>query len=267
MEFIKTGKMFLLRSGRYLSAKSPQIFTGLGIGSAIGAVILAAHDTPKATKLLDERRRELGLAEEEPMPVKEVIFTAGPVYVPTMTSLAFCIFCIINLHRVHSRKYAGLAAAYALSENTLRQFTQKTIDKIGARKTQQIKDEIAQDRIYSDAPVDHSIIRTGKGNVLFLESTSGQYFRSDIPTVERDLISVKDMQFSDPFNMRVTLEDVYDALGIERTSIGRDIGWDYHINGKFDYNLIACKLNAEGTEAAIVINYDILPKDFEIIKN
>ena len=63
--------------GKYISRNSPSILTGLGIGLGVASTVLAVTATPKAVRLLEEKKKE---EKKEKLTVVETVKTAGVIF-------------------------------------------------------------------------------------------------------------------------------------------------------------------------------------------
>ena len=232
----------------YLTEKSPTIFTGLAVGSAIGSVVLAVKATPKAIILLEEREREVASVKKDEGGVKvlqlkelskkEIVKTTWKCYIPTAATLSLSIFCIIMAHRTHARKNAALAAALSVSEQALQTFTKKSIERIGEKKTEEIKAAAIEETVANNPPTDYNTEHTGKGDVLFYLPMNGRYFYSDIESVRK---AINDFNFDLRDEMEKSLNELFYNLGVTPDVLGNCVGWNINYKGPIDYSLPAVK--------------------------
>jgi hypothetical protein len=217
-----------------LRRHAPEILTGLGCAGVITTVGLAIYATPKALELLEERKREECTDELTPV---EVVKTTWKCYIPTIVTGAFSLGCIIGANSVHMQRHAALAAAYKLSEAAFTEYRDTVGAEIGPKKERVILDKINEHQIEKNPPVEQKIIRTGLGDTLCLEPLSGRYFYSDLDTIRKAAIKINQrMQHS--FCGSASVNDFYDAIGLEYTDLGESMGWnasnliDLHITSR-----------------------------------
>ena len=129
---------------RSVKKHSPTILTGVGIAGMITTTILAVQATPKALRLLEEKKADI--SETEKLPPIEVVKAAWKVYVPAVLTGILSTVCLIGANSVNQRRGAALAAAYSLSESALKEYREKVVETIGKKKEQAIRDDIAKDR-------------------------------------------------------------------------------------------------------------------------
>ena len=243
----------LLRDAQTLMSKhSPEILTGIGITGMITTVVLAVRATPKAMELIDEHKegdsyKELGI---ELTPIQTVKVAWKP-YIPAVISGTASIACLIGANSVHARRNAAIATAYKLSEAALVEYKDKVIETFGEKKEKTVREKIAEDRLEKNPVNNSQIFMTEKGNTLFMEPISGQYFRSDIEFIRKTVNELNESMLNSPFGY-LSVNDLYDALGLEQTSRGDDLGWCVSKGiVKFD---IHAKVAKNG-EPCIVIDY------------
>lgn len=229
---------------------SPEILTGIGIAGMITTTVLAVRATPRAITLLEGE----GLYLDDDPPVIEVVKTAGPCYIPAMLTGTMSVVCLIGANSVNLRRNAALAAAYTLSESTLKEYQEKVIESIGPRKEQAIKDAIAKDKVDRDPVGNKEVIVTGKGDTLCYDAISGRYFKSDIDRLKK-AENTLNRQMRD--ELCITLNEFYDEIGLPSIAVGEDLGWNID-RGYIDLHF-SSQLAADGTPC-LVVEYRVAPQ-------
>lgn len=239
----------------WLAAKkhSPEILTGVGIAGMLTTVVLAVQATPKALRLIDEKKADI--PEEEKLPRIEVVKAAWKVYVPAVLTGILSTICLIGANSVNQRRNAAIAAAYSLSESALKEYREKVIETIGERKEQTIRDDIAKDRI-TENPV-REVIVSDRGSTLCYDSLSGRYFKSDIEKLRR---IVNDLNRRMRDEMFISLNDFYCAVDnpdLGPTKLGDMLGWNID-KGYIDLNF-SSQLTTDGIPC-LVLDYTVVPE-------
>lgn len=232
---------------------SPTILTGIGIAGMITTTILAVQATPKALRLLEEKKADI--SESEKLPSIEVVKTAWKVYVPAVLTGILSTVCLIEANSVNQRRGAALAAAYSLSESALKEYREKVVETIGKKKEQAIRDDIAKDRVTAN-PV-REVVVTDRGSTLCYDSLSGRYFKSDIETLRR---TVNDLNRRMRDEMFISLNDFYCAVDnpdLGPTKLGDRLGWTID-KGYIDLGF-SSQLTADGTPC-LVLDYTVAPE-------
>lgn len=239
----------------WLAAKkhSPEILTGVGIAGMLTTVVLAVRATPKALRLIDEKKADI--PEEEKLPRIEAVKAAWKVYVPAVLTGILSTVCLIGANSVNQRRNAAIAAAYSLSESALKEYREKVVETIGERKEQAIRDDIAKDRI-TENPV-REVIVSDRGSTLCYDSLSGRYFKSDIEKLRR---IVNDLNRRMRDEMFISLNDFYCAVDnpdLGPTKLGDMLGWNID-KGYIDLNF-SSQLTTDGTPC-LVLDYTVVPE-------
>lgn len=232
---------------------SPTILTGIGIAGMITTTILAVQSTPKALRLLEEKKADI--SETEKLPPIEVVKAAWKVYVPAVLTGILSTVCLIGANSVNQRRGAALAAAYSLSESALKEYREKVVETIGKKKEQAIRDDIAKDRVTAN-PV-REVVVTDRGSTLCYDSLSGRYFKSDIETLRR---TVNDLNRRMRDEMFISLNDFYCAVDnpdLGPTKLGDRLGWTID-KGYIDLGF-SSQLTADGTPC-LVLDYTVAPE-------
>lgn len=228
---------------------SPTILTGLAVAGVASTAILAVRATPKALQIIRDEEE----AAQSRFEAKHIVMLTWKCYIPAGIMGAATIACIIGANSINLRRNAALASIYSLTETTLKEYQAKVIETIGEKKEQAIKESIAQDRLDKNPLSSNQVIFTGYGDSLCYDSISGRYFKSDYETLRK---IENDINYRLVNNvMYISLNDVYDEMGLPRSSIGDNLGWN--VEKKLHF-LFTSKL-AEGGQPCVVIDYSVDP--------
>lgn len=232
----------------WASAKkhSPEILIGMGIAGAASSVIFAVKATPKAMILLEEKRQELGV---EKLEAKEIIKTAAPVYIPTAVSFGVSVACIVGASSVNARRNAALTAAYTLSESTLRTYRDKVLETVGEDKEREIRQKAAIEQQQKTPEPQALVVSSAAGQLKCFDSLSGRYFVSTKNEIDK-AVNEFNRQLRD--DMRISLNDWYDLIGLDTNKLGDMLGWD--IERGYVETCYASRLDEDGLPC-LVVNY------------
>jgi hypothetical protein len=234
-----------------LSKPSPDILLAVGIAGMIGTVVLAVSATPKALKLIEEKKKLEGVDDLTPA---ETFKTSWKCYIPATITGATSIGCLLGARNINARRNAALFTAYKLSETALTEYKDKVVETIGEKKEKLIQDAISKDRVDADPVVNKEIIVTGVGGTRCYDYHSGRYFTSDIDHIKR---AVNELNRQMLLNDYVSLNDFYDELGLAHSKVGNDLGWSID-KGYIDISFSSV-LDEEGTPC-LAISYSIAPR-------
>lgn len=225
---------------------SPEILIGMGIAGAASSVIFAVKATPKAMILLEEKRQELGV---EKLEAKEIIKTAAPVYIPTAVSFGVSVACIVGASSVNARRNAALTAAYTLSESTLRTYRDKVLETVGEDKEREIRQKAAIEQQQSTPEPQTLVVSSAAGQLKCFDSLSGRYFVSTKNEIDK-AVNEFNRQLRD--DMRISLNDWYELIGLDTNKLGDMLGWD--IERGYVETCYASRLDEDGLPC-LVVNY------------
>lgn len=225
---------------------SPEILIGMGIAGAASSVIFAVKATPKAMILLEEKRQELGV---EKLEAKEIIKTAAPVYIPTAVSFGVSVACIVGASSMNARRNAALTAAYTMSESALRTYRDKVLETVGEDKEREIRQKAAIEQQQSTPEPQTLVVSSAAGQLKCFDSLSGRYFVSTKNEIDK-AVNEFNRQLRD--DMRISLNDWYDLIGLDTNKLGDMLGWD--IERGYVETCYASRLDEDGLPC-LVVNY------------
>lgn len=237
---------------RFVSARSPEILTGIGIAGMVTTTVLAVKATPKAMSLIEDKKNEEWVDELSPL---DVVKIAWKPYIPAIITCVVSTTCIIGASSVNAKRNAALATAYKLSETALTEYREKVIETIGEKKEQIVRDKVAEERVKKNPVSKNEVIVTGNGKTLCFDPVSGRYFMSSIDVIKRAENELNKQMLHD-ISGYVSLNDFYDELGLDHTSVGDNLGWNT------DQLIDICfssQLNDNG-EPSVVLDFLVAPK-------
>lgn len=231
---------------------SPEILTGVGIAGMITTTVLAVRATPKALLLIEEEKHQQD--DIDKLRPIEVVKTTWTCYIPAAVTGSLSVVCLVGANSINLRRNAAIAAAYALSESTLKDYQEKVIETIGERKEKSIRDEVAKDTLERNPVTNNEVIVTGRGETLCFDAVSGRYFKSDIDKLKK---AENELNRALRDEMYVSLNEFYYEIGLSGIEIGDDIGWNMD-SGYIDLEF-SSQLAEDGTPC-LVIRYHIAPR-------
>lgn len=237
---------------QFVNKRSPEILTGIGIAGMITTTVLAVRATPKALELLEEKKNEDWVDELSPL---EVVKAAWKPYVPAAVTGIASVACLIGASSVNAKRNAALATAYKLSETALSEYREKVIETIGEKKEKTVRDKVAEERVKKNPVSKSEVVVTNNGTTLCFDPISARYFKSSIDKIKRAENELNKQMLHD-ISGYVSLNDFYDELGLDHTSVGDDLGWN--VDRLIDISF-SSQLNDNG-EPSVVLDYLVAPK-------
>lgn len=204
-KWLGKSKVFLKRNGS-------TILTCAGGVGVVATSVIAVKATPKALYLLDKAEEEKG----EELTTIEKVRAAGVVYIPSIIMGVSTIACIFGANALNKRQQAALMSAYALLDNSYKEYKQKVTQLYGEDADQMVRDSVAKDK-YKETDI---VVDDGKK--LFYDEFSGRYFES---TTEDVIRAEYDFNRELASHDGVYLNRFYELLGIPETEEGKVLGW------------------------------------------
>lgn len=204
----------LVHSKRFMKRNASTILTVIGASGVVATTVMAVKATPKALKLLDAAKEEKG----EDLTKLEVVKTAGPAYIPAILVGTSTIACIFGANVLNQRHQAALVSAYALVDNSYKEYKKKVDELYGEGSDEEVREEMAKDNYNKKDIIDDET----DGKQLFYDEFSERYFRSTMETI---LNAEYELNKEVTIGGAAFLNEFYELLGIPRVDYGDYLGW------------------------------------------
>lgn len=263
-EIVKTVSGKVGRAGLRLKKYSPEILVVVGVVGVVSSAVMACKATTKAGDILEEAREKLdNIHEAEELgKVRDVDYTLedakkdttivyiqtglkfAKLYGPSVILGALSITSILASNNILRKRNVALGAAYAAIDKSFKEYRGRVVERFGDAVDRELKYNIKAQKI-DDIEVDPE---TGKEkkvkktiNVVgsdlecspyakFFDEGS-EYYEKD---PERNLFFLRAEQnyANDRLRARgyLTLNEVYERLGIPTTKAGQIVGWVYDLD-------------------------------------
>lgn len=210
------------------------VLTCVGSVGAVATAVMSAKATPKARKLLEEARKEKG----KELTKTEKIRVAGPAYIPAIITGTATITCIFGANILNKRQQAAMMSAYALLDNSYKEYRNKLKELYGEEAHQNIVDAIAVEKAndisvtgsYFCSSCDLTADEACGEPVLFYEEHSNRYFEA---TIEQVINAEYHLNRNYILRGYCYLNELYEFLGLETTDYGSVLGWTPTDEGEY----------------------------------
>ena len=227
-----------------LQKEAPTIALGAGVTGFVGTVVLAVKATGEARKVLDdhkeriqEQKQALYLAnQDDSIEYSEEtyrratfgnwIITIGKlakVYGPTILVGSLSIASLIAGHRIQTRRLMGVTAAYETVRTAFDRYREVVTEELGEEKEKEVFEKAATPVTVEETGVTHQF--AGPSTRWFTEETTENYRDSQFENMRfREAVEIamnERLQQKGP----LFLNDVYEALGMDETPLGCQLGW------------------------------------------
>lgn len=201
-------------SKRFVKKNSSTILTVLGAAGVVGTAVMAVKATPKAMELIELAEEEKG----DELTKWEKVQIAGPTYIPSILLGTVTITSIFGANLLSRRTQASLMSAYALLDQTHKEYKSKVKELYGKDGDKLIRAAVAKDH-YDEEEYDDEY---EDGKTLFYDEYSKRYYRVTKETQLRAEYEINKMLSQ---SGGASLNDYYDLLEIDRQDYGEFIGW------------------------------------------
>lgn len=217
----------LLRQAQlFCKRNASTILTVTGGVGVVATTVMAVKATPKALKLIDEAKKEKG----EELTTIEKVQVAGTRYIPTVLTGAATIACIFGANALNKRQQAALMSAYALIDNSYKEYKAKLKELYGEEAHQNIVNAIMiekADDVYVHSEClcmncDLSMEENDSEPKLFYDEHANRYIEA---TIEQIMNAEYHLNRNFVLRGYVYLNEFYEFIGVETTDYGSVLGW------------------------------------------
>lgn len=307
---IQTAKFAIGRGGLVLKKYSPEILTAAGVIGTVGSTVLACKATLKVEDILDEAKKKSNLinaVHDGEIEVdaeytdkdysKDLIVNRTQtavklikLYGPAITLGALSITAILGGQHILRKRNVAVMAAYKLCEESFNNYRSRVKDELGEEKDRQfyygMTEETVKDKVKSKDGKTKTVTKKVEKAPDHLYSQYARFFDEanmnwdKSPEQNMYFLKMVQNQMNDKLKARghVFLNEVYDALGFERSEAGQLVGWvwnkdntameagDGYIDfGIFDGNDYAKRAFVNGDERSILLDFNIDGMIYDLI--
>lgn len=235
---------------------SPEILLATGIIGGVASAVMACKATTRISDILDETKETLDIIHEgmEKGEVKGVPYhedegkkdlaivyaqtgvKLAKLYGPALLVGAASIGCVLASHNVINKRNIALAAAYATVDNSFKEYRGRVIERFGKELDKELKYNIKAQEI-EERVVDEDGHETVTRTTVQVAEPSDyakffdEYCEGWTKNAEYNLMFLKQTQAWANQKLQAQgylfLNDVYESLGIPKTSAGQVVGWVY----------------------------------------
>lgn len=232
----------MLAAGKH----SPTILAGVGVGAIVAGTFMAVRgafrSTDKVRHAKDEIANAIDVMERVGGPrepeAREAVVKASvaamdvvKAVMPGIALIAVGTGCLLGGHHILSKRYAAVAAAYQGLSEAYKRYRSKVQAELGEEREQ---------KLYYD--VDAEAVEDIKEAVASI-SPYARFFDPSCESWSRDnamnVMTLKRTQELANRKLRAQghlfLNEVYDMLGLKRSSAGAVVGWVYNQGTGDDY--------------------------------
>lgn len=299
---IQTAKFAIGRGGLVLKKYSPEILTAAGVIGTVGSTVLACKATLKVEDILDEAKKKSNLinavhdgeievdaeytdkdySKDLIVNRTQTVVKLIKLYGPAISLGVLSITAILGGQHILRKRNVAVMAAYKLCEESFTNYRSRVKDELGEEKDRQfyygMTEETVKDKVKSTDGKTKTVTKKVEKAPDHLYSQYARFF--DEANVNWDKSPEQNMYFlkmvqnqmNDKLKARghVFLNEVYDALGFERSEAGQIVGWVWNKDntameagdgfidfGIFDGNDYAKRAFVNGNERSILLDFNV----------
>ena len=287
------------RIGFKIKKASPEIMVVAGVVGVVTSTVMACKATTKVNDILEETRKQVDdvhnvldsdiITEEEynnddAKKDLAIIYTQTGVkliklYAPSVIVGALSITGILASHKILKKRNVALTAAYATIDRSFKEYRGRVVERFGKELDRELRYNIKAQEI-EEKTVDKDGNETVEKKTISVVDPNmySDYARifdngsmgwTKDPEYNLMFLKLQQNQANDRLRAQgyLFLNDVYDMLGIPRTTAGQIVGWIYDEEnpvgdnfvdfGIYDiYNEKACDF-VNGRERSIVLDFNV----------
>lgn len=246
----------------WAAQNQPDIWMWGGLGILACNMPVTGYSAIQAYKKVEKKKEELGVKK---LGVKDTVKCVWKSTLLPIASYGAGAACVIRGNHVQGKAIAALTAVAAVAQDSLRDIQESIKETVSEEVYSEVKEKAAQKKVDKNPPGEKTakVVRqtssaaepyTSNGEkVLFMEPTTGRYFMANEDIVARAIAELNTAILTYDHQ---SLNDFYDFLNLDPTSIGDDLGWS-STDGKVFVSYSSTLVN--GAKPCVVIDFGTTP--------
>lgn len=250
------GGLKVQRAALKVSKYAPEILTGVGIVGIVTSTVMIAKATTKLEPIADDyktRRADIRVYRDTDDNYTDKIYNRDltktylresvdliKLYGPGVSLSLASIASILAAHGIMQRRSVALLGAYKAVESAFASYRQRVIEEFGEDKDLDYRTGFRTESIEDPETGKKKKVKTLDPNGV---STYARFFDENSKNwskqPEYNLMFLKNQQnfANDMLRARghIFLNEVYDMLGVDRSTAGQAVGWAITKNGGDNY--------------------------------
>jgi len=265
------------RSVLIVQKHAPAILFGAGVTGVVTSTVLACKATLSLSDILDEMREELDMVIYDAVEPdsKDIAYVYAKhvakitrLYAPSVAIGTASIAALTGSHVVLTRRNAGLTAAYAALAKAYDEYRFRVKSELGEDKETSIYKGVSLDKKTKELEEPKSISAVGANATSPYARFFDEYSINWQKNAELNRLFVQCQQ-NTANQILITkghlfLNEVYDMLGIDRTSAGAVVGWvignGAHVGDNYvDFGIFTERNAAfvNGWERSVLLDFNV----------
>ena len=300
-ELIAKVSRSLHKVGFKIKKHSPEILVTVGVVGIVTSTVMACKATTKVSEIVNETKETIDTIHEVLETEKEnpegvytqedankdlaIVYTQAGVkfaklYGPAVLVGVASIACMIGSNRILRKRNVALAAAFATVDKSFKEYRGRLIERFGEDMDRELRfnikakeiEETVVDENGNETVVTKTVQVTDPNaysmySVVFCEGSTGW---TKNPELNKLFLIQQQNHANDRLKLNhiVTLNEVYEMLGVPKTAYGQIAGWVYTEdesagNNYIDFGIFdtnnpkACDF-VNGHERSIILDFNCI---------
>lgn len=291
---IQLAQKFLInksgRAGLVLQKFAPEIMLTAGLTTLIVATVMACKASMKAQEAIDKSEEDIHAVKHEMVindssaqynkDITMAYFRSGmrftKLYGPSVALGGAGIICILGAHGIMKQRQVALVAAYNLVSTSFNQYKKRIAQELGEDKEYALRHGTTPDTAEGIVDGKKKKIKiqtiteqTKPSEYARFFDESSRYWQADA-VANRFFLNMKQNYLNDQFLARghMLLNEVYDELGLPRSSAGCIVGWAKDKGDQFiDFGMYRFGNEdfVNGYERSVLLDFNVAGIVFDLI--
>lgn len=276
--------------GFKLKKHSPEILAVAGVVGTVTSAVMACKATLKVTDIIDETKETVetihdsvgkGLhtsdGEEYTQEVANkdlaIVYTQTAwkfikLYGPSVALGAVSIGCMVGSNQILRKRNVALAAAFKAVDTSFKEYRDRVIDRFGKDLDRELRFGVKAKEVEETVVDENGKETTVKKTIEVVDPNTAHSIYSVVyddgctgwsknPELNKVFLIQQQNYANDKLKLNgiLTLNQVYDMLGIQRTAYGQIAGWVYTEDGSAGDDFVDFGIfNADNERASAFIN-------------
>lgn len=184
--------------------------------TTVGLTIRATVNT---TKIVKEHEKTINQIPQKRYRVAEAVRLSWKCYIPVAVSGGISLGCVIGANNINLKRNAALVATYVATEDKLKHYESK----------------IFNTKASPDKKVEKPVVVDGH-KCMCKDNFSGRMFETSLSKIQYAESKLNKMLACE---YRITVNELYDELDLDRIDIGEEYGWDLEHGDQIDIEIDA----------------------------
>lgn len=276
---------------------SPEILMIAGIGGTVVSAVMACKETLKLDEVLADTKEDLakidvyvetkGFSEvytesDRNKDLAKTYVKAGLKvlrnYAPSIILGGLSISAILSSNNILKKRNTALAAAYVTVDNAYKKYRERVVDRFGEQVDRELKNNIRIEEVKETIIDENGKKKTIKNKIEVIDDEPSEYAKFYTagckgwvkdPEANRVFLATQQKYANIKLKTQgyLFLNDVYESLGIPKTTAGQVVGWLYdpfsdEIDNKVDFGIFDVNKPANqdfinGYEPTILLDFNV----------